>query len=289
MAIVFPPSPTVGDRFTPTGQEVTYECIATNPNQWQVLVAGIVSGQQAGTILWHGSRVVPTGYLECNGAAVSRTTYSRLFAVIGTTFGAGNGSTTFNVPDLRGQFVRGQNNTASGTDPNRNLGSIQDHAMQDHRHLNAGYTGGTGGWNPLYILDTTSRTGIGAYGSLLTSTGGVYTFKASVQSPGIPESWNTASETRPTNMALVPIIKAFDAIDDPAVLQAQAVINESNAQAARITDLEKQLQATNQKVAALDTEGQKQVNRIDVIEQSLIIAVPYPFPWKRGTEDDDAE
>jgi microcystin-dependent protein len=49
----------------------------------------------------------PTGYLLCNGAAVSRSTYTSLFAVIGTTYGAGNGSTTFNVPDFRGRVPAG--------------------------------------------------------------------------------------------------------------------------------------------------------------------------------------
>ena len=43
----------------------------------------------------------PSGFLECNGQAISRTTYSALFAIVGTTYGSGNGSTTFNVPDLK--------------------------------------------------------------------------------------------------------------------------------------------------------------------------------------------
>lgn len=51
--------------------------------------------------------VVPTGWILCDGLGVSRTTYASLFGVIGTTYGAGDGSTTFNVPDLRGLFLRG--------------------------------------------------------------------------------------------------------------------------------------------------------------------------------------
>lgn len=50
----------------------------------------------------------PDGYLLCNGQAVSRTTYSALFAEIGTTFGEGDGSTTFNLPDLRSRFIKGK-------------------------------------------------------------------------------------------------------------------------------------------------------------------------------------
>lgn len=67
---------------------------------------------------------VPTGYLVCNGQAVSRTTYSDLFAAIGVTFGPGNGSTTFNVPDLRGQFLRGFSN-GGAIDGSRPFGTTQ--------------------------------------------------------------------------------------------------------------------------------------------------------------------
>src|SRR5690606_9327728 len=50
---------------------------------------------------------IPTNWLECNGQAVSRTTYADLFAIIGSTHGAGDGATTFNVPDLRGRVIVG--------------------------------------------------------------------------------------------------------------------------------------------------------------------------------------
>lgn len=61
----------------------------------------------AGLILPYGGGSSPVGYLLCDGAAISRTTYSDLFTAIGTAFGAGDGSTTFNIPDLRGKFIRG--------------------------------------------------------------------------------------------------------------------------------------------------------------------------------------
>jgi len=59
---------------------------------------------------------IPSDYLECDGAEISRTTFSDLFAVIGTNYGVGDGSTTFDIPDLRGEFIRGFDNTA-GNDP----------------------------------------------------------------------------------------------------------------------------------------------------------------------------
>ncbi|MGY5794128.1 phage tail protein len=57
------------------------------------------------SVIYVASAAAPTGYLAANGTAVSRTTYARLFTTIGTTFGAGDGSTTFNLPDLRGEFI----------------------------------------------------------------------------------------------------------------------------------------------------------------------------------------
>jgi microcystin-dependent protein len=77
-----------------------------------------------GSFLWHTASSVPTNYLEANGAAISRSTYAALFAVIGTTYGVGNGSTTFNVPDVRGYFVRGYDN-GRGVDSGRAFGSNQ--------------------------------------------------------------------------------------------------------------------------------------------------------------------
>lgn len=60
-----------------------------------------------GTIITSITNVAPAGYLECNGKPVSRTTYADLFSIMGTSHGSGNGSTTFNLPDLQGMFLRG--------------------------------------------------------------------------------------------------------------------------------------------------------------------------------------
>jgi microcystin-dependent protein len=72
----------------------------------------------AGTILAYGGAAAPSGYLLCYGQAVSRSTYSDLFAIIGTAFGVGNGTTTFNLPDLRGRVPVG-NDAMGGTAANR--------------------------------------------------------------------------------------------------------------------------------------------------------------------------
>lgn len=62
-----------------------------------------------GTVLPFSGNSIPSGYLVCNGSAISRTTYADLFAVIGTTYGAGDGSTTFNLPNLTDKFIQGSN------------------------------------------------------------------------------------------------------------------------------------------------------------------------------------
>lgn len=78
----------------------------------------------AGSVFYRASNTIPNGYLECDGSAVSRATYSTLFSVIGTTYGIGDGSTTFNLPDLRGEFIRGWDNTR-GIDSGRAIGAWQ--------------------------------------------------------------------------------------------------------------------------------------------------------------------
>lgn len=78
------------------------------------------------------SVVGPTGWLAANGSAVSRTTYAALWAAMGSP-NTGDGSTTFNLPDLRGEFIRGLDG-GRGIDPGRTLGSFQDHELAQHSH-----------------------------------------------------------------------------------------------------------------------------------------------------------
>lgn len=87
----------------------------------------------AGQVAYFARSTAPTGWLKANGAAVSRTAYADLFAAIGTTFGAGDGFNTFNLPDLRGEFLRGWDD-GRGVDAGRALGSAQGSRMQDHYH-----------------------------------------------------------------------------------------------------------------------------------------------------------
>ena len=132
-----------------------------------------------------------TGFLLCNGAAVSRTSYAALFAKLGTTFGEGDGSTTFNIPDYRGYFLRGKGGnsaddfiTAQG-DAIRNITGRFDGNTNDNNANKAG---------AFYVYSTAS---VGADGG---SGPGVVGFDASRVVP-------TAAENRPVNKAVNFFIK----------------------------------------------------------------------------------
>jgi microcystin-dependent protein len=71
-----------------------------------------------GAIMPYAGSTAPTGYLLCDGAAISRTTYSSLFGIVGITYGAGDASTTFNLPDLRGRVVAGQDDMGGSSADN---------------------------------------------------------------------------------------------------------------------------------------------------------------------------
>lgn len=87
---------------------------------------------------------VPKGWLLCNGSAVSRTTYSRLFSAIGTAYGEGDGSTTFNLPDLRETVPIGVGTRESGVTNHDvyELGTFKDDQIVSHTHTFSGTTGG---------------------------------------------------------------------------------------------------------------------------------------------------
>ena len=90
-------------------------------------------GPPIGSIHWMAGSTVPSGYLKANGDNVSRTTYARLFSVIGTTYGIGDGSTTFALPDLRGEFVRSWDD-GRGVDSGRAIGTAQAGSIEGHDH-----------------------------------------------------------------------------------------------------------------------------------------------------------
>lgn len=114
-----------GWSISPITSEAGITNIATPVTNKQVM---------AGSMIIHAGAAIPLGYLKTNGAAISRTSYAQLFSVIGATYGAGNGTTTFNLPDTRGEFLRGWDD-ARGVDAGRARGSWQSDSFRSHAHL----------------------------------------------------------------------------------------------------------------------------------------------------------
>ena len=144
-----------------------------------------------GAVMAFAMTIPLTGWLECNGAAISRTIYAKLFTAIGITFGSGDGVATFNLPDLRGNFIRGWANTGT-IDNGRSFGSIQNDAFQGHQH-SAISKDGLGG------------IGFFAYANGVTQPAPVST--TAIVADGSNGTPRTASETRPRNLALIYCIK----------------------------------------------------------------------------------
>ena len=155
-----------------------------------------------GMIASFGMASAPTGWIICDGAAVSRTvTYDALFAVISTTWGVGNGSSTFNLPDLRGAFLRGVGTSTAFTyDTTVTLAGVQDDMYQNHRHaIWSSISGATG-------------TGSGAVNYAATSPGTFqyYTYNAQMAESNHPQadgSPRIGAETRPNNLGVTFCIK----------------------------------------------------------------------------------
>lgn len=152
------------------------------------------------------STVSWTGWLVADGAAVSRTTYAALFAAIGTTYGSGDGSTTFNLPDLRGEFLRGLDN-GRGVDAGRTLGSAQASMVQTHKHVmswgeGAGTNAGDGYFGR---TDTSVYRGHGSQSDInnrLFYTNDGTNYDGTVNAAGV-----IGNETRPRNVAVRWLIK----------------------------------------------------------------------------------
>jgi microcystin-dependent protein len=141
-----------------------------------------IEGIPTATIVPWSDTSAPSGFLECNGTAVSRTTYSALFAVVGTTYGAGDGSTTFNLPDLQDNVAIGKSGTkavgstggantvtstgnVAGSTANATLSTAQ---LASHSHNGGGnamsaFSGAPAGENPNrgFNASTTGSAGSG--------------------------------------------------------------------------------------------------------------------------------
>ena len=201
---------------TATGQTPTTGDLSTK----LATTAYVYTAMPAGALLAFAGPNIPAGFLLANGAAVSRSSYANLFAAIGTTYGAGDGSTTFNLPDARGVFLRGLDN-GRGLDSGRSLGSYQGDTFASHAHgvNDPGHAHGVydpGHAHGIYGGSSGSYQGGGAYGASFGNNGnsgagttagngtgiGIYG-----NGTGISIQANGSGETAPKNLAVNVLIK----------------------------------------------------------------------------------
>lgn len=135
----------------------------------------------AGTVAYFSLASAPAGYLICDGAAISRSVYAELFFWIGMTYGGGDGSTTFNLPDLRGEFIRCAD-LGRGIDAGRGVGTYQSGSLISNKVNAAGS-----------IIVTDPDSSVGSSQTTINTTG---TSNASAN-----------ITIRPRNVAMLPCIK----------------------------------------------------------------------------------
>lgn len=186
------------------------ELAAAEAGDLSALLAFLVP---VGTTIAFCGTSAPTYYLKENGAAVSRATYSALFALIGTTYGAGDGSTTFNLPESRGEFIRGLDD-GRGVDSGRALGSAQAEMVGAHTHTatagNAGahthtYSaqarrGANGDATSTFRPSNGDSSSPSSTPTMTVSTAGDHSHTVTVNA-------NTGTENRPRNVARLLCIK----------------------------------------------------------------------------------
>ena len=154
--------------------------------RWAATAGDLVGQPSPGAIVHFATSYAPFGFIPADGIPRSRTQYARLFSVIGTTWGAGNGSTTFQVPDMRGEFLRGWD-FGRGVDPGRGLGTFQNDAIRSHQHGTSWQLSNEGGsvWDSI--------------GSGSNNLEAAYFTK--------PTNYFGDVETRPRNVAMLACIK----------------------------------------------------------------------------------
>lgn len=168
-----------GTAITATGTELNYVDGVTSSIQTQL---DTISGTTlpAGSLLPYAGSSAPSGFVLCYGQELNRTTYATLFGVIGTTYGTGDGSTTFNVPDLRGRAVAGQDDMG---------GSSADRLTGQSGGVDGDTLGATGGAETHTLSGAESGTSAHSH----TLTGGIYAADTQTGGPSALIVTNNAS------------------------------------------------------------------------------------------------
>lgn len=198
-----------------------------NGGEWQTFTASGGGGALVGEVKIWTTGTAPSGYFECNGNAISRTTYAALFAILGTTYGTGDGSTTFNLPDYRGEFLRAWDNgigndadAASRTDRGDGttgdvIGAKQSAANLTHLHsvdppsVTITYTGTHRHTYRRYTYDNRLASGshyvVNSYTTVNTGYSGNHTHTYNVAT--FTSGSTGGTEFRPRNVNVMYIIK----------------------------------------------------------------------------------
>ena len=152
-----------------------FPIVDTSTSETKKIKVAYVGVLPIGSISAYGGENIPTNWLKCNGQAISRTTYADLFSVIGTTYGSGDGSTTFNVPNISERVIVGNN--GDGEFSLGNTGGEKEHAltineMPSHTHLYRASTGAGNAESTLNFGDQNGAVISGSYGNAIQNTGG---------------------------------------------------------------------------------------------------------------------
>ena len=173
----------------------------------------VSTGVPVGTVVMFTAAEPPAGYLKCDGSAVGRTTYPELYAAIGTTYGAGDGSTTFNLPDLIGRFAEGS--ATPGAVKEAGLPNITG---EINGHFGSSVAFGTGS---LFTSIGGSR-----YRATPDGTGGEAFFAAFISASRSSPIYGNSDTVQPPALTLLPCIKAFDAAVNPGLIDVTELAQE---------------------------------------------------------------
>lgn len=200
--------------------------IFTLPDRSGTIALGEQTSVPIGSVIWVTGTTAPAGYIAANGQLLDRTAYADLWNyanasgnIVADTswtkgnYSYGNGTTTFRVPDLRDQFIRG----ASSTRP---VGNGEEDAFQGHRH------DATPDGKTLRPFTTTSGSSASVSGSIQSNY--YYNSTGDPIADTINGTPRTSDETRPKNVALLPCIRAYDTLTDASVLLAGDVVSQVN-------------------------------------------------------------
>ena len=192
-------------------------------------IADNVSQVPVGTIIWSANASVPAGYLLCNGSAVGRATYPKLYAAIGTTYGIGDGSTTFNLPNLINKFIEGGNTAGTeyqaglpGINGTTRIG-IMTNASGSNTALTIAYADGA---------FASAAQGKRSYFSSSGTTTDNYDYSLLFDASRSSPVYGNSTTVQPAAVTALPCIKAFSSVVGDATVVAGQLVNEIQSKVA---------------------------------------------------------